>query len=436
MAVTMDNAIEALSKNILTELCSTAPATDVRDCLRKFKGGINFTYKEQYNSLFPCQKPVVVNTLEFLGCHKDWKDFVKPQCVHELVCRLQNLLPDVCEFCDNLYSVSKDEHSLLSCAKCGQGAHTSCLLEKLGFTAADNLSADDVSALINPYSLTGLSYFCKLCKEDYIPSSEVGRKVASKKKRDTVIKPPAVSKVNSAVNEPLLQVSQGDLNNERSPENHNSQNENHTPQDGVSKDVICNFYAKGTCKYGISGKGCKFSHPRICKKYLNYGNRHEKGCKDKQCKFFHPKLCPLSFSKNGCDRSCTMVYHAKLVSKTKSFKSKQRPKKNITNDDSCPQQENQSSVLSNDFLEVLQSFKTEMLQQMELKMALLISQTSQTPLVCPEGMGSRPQQFQGCQMHQEGVGVNTNPQYQSQYNQMYPAPPWQINQTMGYQTTN
>ena len=131
-----------------------------------------------------------------------------------------------------------------------------------------------------------------------------------------------------------------------------------------------------------------------------------------------------------------MVYHAKMISKTKSFKSKQRPKKKHTDDAHCTPQDNQSSVLSNDFLETLQSFKTEMLNQMELKMALLISQTSQTPQVSPEGMGTSPQQFQGRQMHQEGLGVNISPQYQSQYNQMYPPPPWQINQTMGYQTTN
>ena len=54
----------------------------------------------------------------------------------------------------------------------------------------------------------------------------------------------------------------------------------------------CHIFTKlNNCPFGISGKGCKFHHPKICTKFLKAGNGRF-GCRrGTDCKFFHQRLC-------------------------------------------------------------------------------------------------------------------------------------------------
>lgn len=66
----------------------------------------------------------------------------------------------------------------------------------------------------------------------------------------------------------------------------------------------CKFYLKNKCRHGVSGSGCGFTHPKRCNKFMELGWH---GCKsDKLCKKFHPRVCNDSYhhmlcTKQECD---------------------------------------------------------------------------------------------------------------------------------------
>ena len=69
------------------------------------------------------------------------------------------------------------------------------------------------------------------------------------------------------------------------------------------KTKVCKFYMKNQCEFGIKGKGCKFDHPKFCKKFLQHGTRMPRGCnKGKNCSDFHPKMCFSSLKSGICLR--------------------------------------------------------------------------------------------------------------------------------------
>ena len=355
----MENNTETqMAKDVLAELCASAPSTTIRDCLRKFKFGKQFTYKEQYNSIFPCQKNVIVDTLEYLCCVNEWKQTLKPQCVHELVCRIQTLLPDNCEYCNSLYTVPRNQTSLLACAKCGQEAHRCCVIEKLGLSEdkIEKYSTDDVAKMLNPLELPGLVYLCKSCKESTVPHPDAGK---------ITIKDNA-SRNRDGDNDTLINDNGG------TPDR---VHEIDLTRESEKSPKICSFFMKGKCKHGARGKECKFTHPPLCKKYMNYGNKDSRGCKG-GCNKLHPKLCPKSLTTKGCDRNCSYFYHAKRLAKS----SLQPTKPNdVAKNKRRNKHKNQSStskseaLSSSDFLEILQSLRADIIYEMDVKMATMMS---------------------------------------------------------------
>ena len=226
------------SKEVMTALCAAAP-TEVRNCLRKFKYGKEHTYKEQYNSIFCLSKGVIVDTLKYLGCNDEWKSVRKPECTHELVCRIQNLLAEYCDVCNQLYCVPKEQHSLLACAKCGQETHRSCLLGLLKSEDDSDLSADDVKDMINPLGLDYFIYLCSVCKDNVVP-------------RDPVCKKSAVGSRNGNNIDEATAVTR----NEDDSETLQGENQVATivVPDNADAPAICSFLKIGTCKHGVSGK--------------------------------------------------------------------------------------------------------------------------------------------------------------------------------------
>lgn len=92
-------------------------------------------------------------------------------------------------------------------------------------------------------------------------------------------------------------------------------------QVGTPKD--CVHYLKGCCRHGFSGKvqkddasECLFNHPKICRKFTNFG-LSENGCKlGKNCEFTHPKMCQDSLKNKTCPnmrdgQRCRVGYHLK-----------------------------------------------------------------------------------------------------------------------------
>ena len=55
---------------------------------------------------------------------------------------------------------------------------------------------------------------------------------------------------------------------------------------------VCQHYRKRNCRYGRQGVGCRFRHPNLCRKFINYGRNEQLGCnKGKECKYLHPAMC-------------------------------------------------------------------------------------------------------------------------------------------------
>ena len=49
-------------------------------------------------------------------------------------------------------------------------------------------------------------------------------------------------------------------------------------EESKKKDKNCMFFNQNRCRFGISGKGCPFTHSKICKKFLKNGNDNRLGC--------------------------------------------------------------------------------------------------------------------------------------------------------------
>ena len=172
----MEDGKQKLFKKLMIELCAGAPSAAIRDCLRKYKCGNKYTYNDQYNSIQGFTKGVIVDTLSYLGCKNEWTDFVKKQCVHELICRLQNLCPELCTLCNALYCTPKDQISLLSCDICYQEAHRECLFTKLELNVSEKYTKSDILSLLNPLNMQGFHYICHSCDKQVIPNPNAGKK--------------------------------------------------------------------------------------------------------------------------------------------------------------------------------------------------------------------------------------------------------------------
>ena len=69
--------------------------------------------------------------------------------------------------------------------------------------------------------------------------------------------------------------------------------------DGKSNKVR-SFYEKGLCKHGRKGELCRFSHPKMCKKFLIHGHKKGRGCNKKECSYHHPPICKSSLQSGTC----------------------------------------------------------------------------------------------------------------------------------------
>ena len=94
--------------------------------------------------------------------------------------------------------------------------------------------------------------------------------------------------------------------------------------DNEIKTKACIHFTRfNNCKHGISGKSCKYEHPKTCPKYLKNGDS-KYGCSaGKKCKFFHPKLCRGSLAKvKICTNVNCKYVHLKGTKRSKDFTTK------------------------------------------------------------------------------------------------------------------
>ena len=143
----------------------------------------------------------------------------------------------------------------------------------------------------------------------------------------------------------------------------------------------CAYYTRNECKFGTNGKDCPFNHPEPCKQLILFGTKQPSGCnKGKKCKDFHPKMCPSSISKKECFNHGCHLTHIKGTTR--------KPKKTILEKDSNKQDQKQTNKPTiqvenvelkepGSFLELARLIKEELMEAMDQKIALAITQHPQ-----------------------------------------------------------
>ena len=111
-------------------------------------------------------KPVLEKTALYLKI--DTTNLKKPEIIHLLICKIQNVLPDTCQICNESYVSEINDPSFLACDLCGQEVHKQCFMRRLGISSIDGV---DVYKLINPFQLPGFHFLCGECEKDVIPVS-------------------------------------------------------------------------------------------------------------------------------------------------------------------------------------------------------------------------------------------------------------------------
>ena len=447
-------------EDLIAELCLNSPSEAVKFCLRNYQYGRSLIQLEKDFS--KQKRDVLRETADYLNI-PGFMDKTKEPLAHLIICRIQNLLPDDCAICNSRYRISNSEKSILECSICGQGVHSECWIEiaKSSFpdnsdplTQNDNLDCDSFKKMYNPLNLAGLFYICGACQPNVIPSDEEGNYKRNRKKNESRNANTRLASQSGTDNQaPTSWGSQVDVNNEEelssnkngpsasqsvttdpnttdaktvvpktvttdrkaeakilpssqsitnseteSQENETESQEDHSKTVDKS-DKICLFFRNGNCKHGISGKECKFAHPKICAKFKQHGTKQPRGCKQgKKCKDFHPKMCFNSLRKGECFKEQCHFNHIKgtkrapAVEKNKiqsttvksAMKTDKKAKLNPTKDkvtfasphDSKDMQGMNENTADN-FLGMMCLLKSELMQILEEKMTSITAQINQ-----------------------------------------------------------
>ena len=325
-------------ETIIAALCADATTNTVRNCLRKYDP--SKTSYQIEKELKKDKKEVLVAALEYLGV-PDMNQYKAEALPHELVCRIQNLLPDTCHLCHQIFCIKIGERPIVSCVRCGQGCHNSCVLQMLGKSEEELNSGNNYGAdIVNPYSTLGLFYLCEFCQKDVIPKKEelrvrqakgnISHETAPHNSQTTRVDP--AGSVNDAPQRSSQQ--QNDESNATSETviatviNHEQISQNYVNNQGnYSRETntrpVCKHYKTGRCKHGISGKKdgtCNYSHPKACSKFLTNGTRRSGGCnRGDNCRFFHPSMCHSSLRDRTCLRDNCKFMHVKGTRRDETY---------------------------------------------------------------------------------------------------------------------
>ena len=337
---------EPETEDLIAELCLNAPSEAVKFCLRNYQYGRRLAQLEK--DFLKQKQDVLRDTADYLNI-PGFKDKTKEPLAHLAICRIQNLLPDDCNVCNARYRISNSEKAILECSICGQGVHKECWVEIAKAMSIENpevstgnfnWDATTFKAIYNPLKLPGLFYICEECKPNVIPSEDEGNYKRGKSNNEA---PPQTEVTPTDEAESIL-IDASQNQNEGNGQIITSQpatqdlpasetvTQWHNPvgddDDGISitsehpsnkdppengkSDTLCRFFRDGNCKYGMKGRECKFTHPKVCAKFSQHGTRQPRGCnRGKKCKDFHPKMCLNSLRKGECFSESCRFNHVK-----------------------------------------------------------------------------------------------------------------------------
>ena len=413
-------------KSVLAALCTGAPTTEIRNCLRCYDISRSTSLIEK--KMGGISVPNLVATMTYLGVPGQ-ECYVKPAIIRNLVCRIENLLPDTCFICESEYTIAKDEVPLLTCALCGQGIHSPCLLQLLEVPPEqqDSFGPEEVQKKINPCNLPGFFYICHCCEKDKIPSDDDGKKKTHSDRNDNVNHSSTSGATHSIQRENGEAADDSDVNasedvslenensteiddlihNERSVLGQHGQTNQHrlqqhnasagnlrinprqNPQrdNGVARHAaevdrqhVCAFYRKETCRFGISGKGCSRSHPKPCRKFMQHGSRSPRGCSEgSNCTKFHPKICSSSLNRGECFKENCTFPHIKGTRRSNTPETRSQGRRQFDpRPETCNTMiETNTTHYREDFLSALAVLKMELMDSFERRLETLQAQIQQ-----------------------------------------------------------
>lgn len=147
---------------------------------------------------------------------------------------------------------------------------------------------------------------------------------------------------------------------------------------------ICRYYKNNNCKYGRKGEGCSHDHPKPCPKLLQHGYEGPHGCKlGRKCPHYHPRLCRNSLRDRICtNQKCKFTHlrgtlrdippsetHANISARPQ----RQQVASNQNQDTACQEKHNSSD--SENFLEMFQKLRTELVVKIDTHLSEIKNQT-------------------------------------------------------------
>ena len=448
------------TERTIAELCLRCPDEQIRRHLQLYEYGRGTEHIRK--KLGAITNEHLTNLLVFLhnGKVNHKIPSLKKDLVHDIIGRIQNLLPDICAFCKVKYKLDFDEESTMPCAHCYQSSHKECVAKLIN----TNLSTDpvehptqkQVQALINPFNIPGVYYLCKACDTNLlqnldkneiskgtttaedanefllsVPVTNVTKNNTEKSKESSIT---IIDQDEIYVSNFRSRLKQKEVNNSQPIQSSTQRNTNTNPQNSQQKkieddsttkskrkkDYVCKFYEKGSCIHGKSGDNCNYAHPEICRKYTQHGSRQPRGCnRGKKCKFLHPVMCIYSMRKGECMNSRCSFRHILGTKRpppngTNDTNEKKDSREPATTDNAIHRTtdtnaDNNNNASPDHFLAMIRLVKAEFIKEMDAKLEKMSSQMQQSVL---RSTSQHPQLMLSQDPQAEGHLTNTNLQMQ------------------------
>ena len=440
------NADTETWQRVIAELALDAPNLQIKNCIKTYDP--EKSTKENSKELNKLNKPVIMETLEFLSRQTVEKEN-KDDLVQKLCLKIKNYFPDICQICNVSYTFQFQDQAFMHCSMCGQEVHKTCYLKLLKEMNLVNEN-ETVRKLFN---IPGIFFLCPNCQvktilfpsktEDYHDDDDNGNddddnqddsenkdndsshqsksKTVNQSPRRTLPLTPKIvvdDKQNfvgrtefmkrkfQKDNEYNSTITSKNTTNKSTTKEKLEEEEEEESVDATDYDAsetqICNFYKRGKCKHGLKGRNCKYKHPKACQKLMKYGNKGPNGCKmGIRCSNFHPRMCSSSIKQGKCfNPSCSFAH----IKGTKQNLSSQYNKNQDPTHNPTKTQNFQNKEMN--FLIILEKLKSDILQEMDQKIATMIS--AKTDNFTQRNLPIQYNQPYHHQPHQQELNNNNN----------------------------
>ena len=116
------------TERLIAELCLRCPNEQIKKDIQLYEYGKGTDHIRK--KLTAVLNENLANLLVFLYNGKINRKIptLKKDLVHDIIDRIQNLLPDICSLCNKEYKLDFDESPILPCAHCNQSSHKECIV--------------------------------------------------------------------------------------------------------------------------------------------------------------------------------------------------------------------------------------------------------------------------------------------------------------------